>query len=451
MKKIIIATVLCLLIGNTLYAQSVIKGQVKDSVDNPIPYLQIVLKQDNKVVNGAYTDDQGQYQIFGIATGTYDIVIGGTMCQNVHTIKEIHISGSEVKFIDITVTCTEVIYEDHTPPLTSRELENIIPINSGFSTERDYNFRYGFKYAETEENKLIITESLSVRFRKNVFIRDGVYYTIDGSEPTEKSEKYDGSKFIQIQDEPQKEDNEVILKALYIAKDGTKGPVREFKFKLASRKTVDVFIAKMDSIYPAEQKALNDLVIEISETSKTEFEKVKNAYDGVWAYFEKYKYTDVICPCPIWKNEMYYVDLPIFDDGRLKKTWWCGGGLFEGKVVLHEAMLQEVLNRLGIENMFIIGDHPQQPGLGFYTVWNVVKLNDEWYNLCFRLEEPDSRNYRGFLISDELMQKYGYMRYDDDEIRERDLRSNLGIYGSNLSPVCPKNYDISEMTKPLSK
>ena len=446
MKKTIVATGLCLLIGSTLYSQSTIMGQVKDTVGNPIPYLQILLKKNNETVNGAYTDELGDYQIFGIHEGIYDIYAGKTeACPSGHTIKEIDISYSELKFINITVTCTTVVYEEYIPPLTSRELENIIPANARFSTERDYHFRYN--------NKLIVTESLSVRYSNALFPnrRGTVHYTIDGSEPTEKSEKYDAFKFIQIQNEPREENNEVVLKALYIDKDGRKGPIREYKFKMAGRKTVDDFIAKFDSMYPAEQKALNDLVIEIAETSKTEFEKVKKAYDGVWAYFEKYNPTNVICPYSLWPNEMYYVGLTIFDDGRLKKTWWCGGGIFEGKVSHHEAMLQEVLNRLGIENMFIIGELPQAPSSsGYYMVWNVVKLNDEWYNLCFRLEEPESIYYHGLLISDEIMQKNGYARYNDDDIEEY-MRSDFGIYGTYVYPSCPKSYDTSGKTKPLSE
>jgi hypothetical protein len=112
MKRTILATVLCLLIGNTLYAQSTIKGVAKDTIGNPIPYLQILLKQDGKAVNGAYTDDLGAYQIFGIAAGTYDIVVGGTInYQNTHTEKGIPISDSEVKFIDFTMTSTSTVSE----------------------------------------------------------------------------------------------------------------------------------------------------------------------------------------------------------------------------------------------------------------------------------------------------------------------------------------------------
>jgi len=330
MRKIV-TIILCLLTGIILHAQSVIKGQVKDTVGNPIPYLQVFLKQDNKAVKEAFTNDSGAYQFLGIEMGIYDIVAGETdTCPSGHTIKEIYISYSEVKFIDIQFNCSsESIFSKNAQ---EQYFENIIRINTWFSTERGRSLGD----SKTIEDKLIVTESLSVRFGNVFFPNGGVYYTLDGSEPTEKSEKYDG--FIQIQDEPKKENNEVILKALYIDKDGNKGPVREFKFKLASRKTVDEFIAKFDSIYPTEQKALNDLVIEISETSKTEFEKIKKTYDGVWAYFEKYRPPDVICPSG-WPNEMYYVDLPIFDDGRLKKTWWCGGGPHEGKVIFYEAIL----------------------------------------------------------------------------------------------------------------
>lgn len=293
--------------------------------------------------------------------GIYDIVAGGTdSCKSGHTIKEIYVSYSEISFIDIQFNCSsESFFAENA---REQYFENIIRINAWFSTERGHSFGY----SKTIEDKLIVTEYLSVRFANVFFPNGGVYYTLDGSDPTEKSEQYDG--FIQIQDEPKKENNEVVLKALYIDKDGNKGPVREFKFKLASRKIVDDFIAKIESVYYAEQKIMNDLVTELSKTSKTEFEKVKKVYDGVWAYFENYNYVEEICH--YWTNEMYYVYLDIFDDGIYKKPWVCGGGLYEGKVLHPEAMLQEVFNRLGIENMFIIGTISAHSYAGAYLVWN---------------------------------------------------------------------------------
>jgi hypothetical protein len=86
---------------------SAIKGKIGDQYGNGIPYLQVLLKQDDKVINGAYTDDMGYYQIFGIPAGKYDITAGGTMtCMNTHTEIGIYISNSEVKFIDIVMDCT---------------------------------------------------------------------------------------------------------------------------------------------------------------------------------------------------------------------------------------------------------------------------------------------------------------------------------------------------------
>ena len=109
MKKIVISTILCFLIGNILYAQSTIKGTVKDPEGNPIPYLQIYLKQNGRTVNLALTDTLGHYQIFGIQKGTYDIVTGGSIsCPAIYTMTGISISDSEVKFIDLTVNCPSV-------------------------------------------------------------------------------------------------------------------------------------------------------------------------------------------------------------------------------------------------------------------------------------------------------------------------------------------------------
>lgn len=124
-KKTVVI-ILCLLTGTVLYAQSTIKGVVKDTVGNPIQYLQVLLQQEGKVVNGAYTNELGAYQIFGIPKGTYDLTVGGTsVCPNINTKKGIYVSDSEVKFIDFTITCSsaelqaiEVIY---VPPVFSAD------------------------------------------------------------------------------------------------------------------------------------------------------------------------------------------------------------------------------------------------------------------------------------------------------------------------------------------
>jgi len=105
---------------------STIKGEVKSLEGVPIPYLMVLLKQDGRVVNGAYTDDRGAYQIFGIPAGIYDLTAGGTAnCPNRHTETGIYISSSEVKFVFLVIDCSATELDEvviaHVPPLFSQD------------------------------------------------------------------------------------------------------------------------------------------------------------------------------------------------------------------------------------------------------------------------------------------------------------------------------------------
>jgi len=125
-KKLLFTLSLCMLAGSVLYAQSTIKGEVKDQNGNPVSALQILLQQDGRVINGAYTDDLGAYQIFGVPAGTYDITAKGMInCLNTRTEKGIYVSSSEVKFVNITMDCssTELIEVEvvYVPPVFSQD------------------------------------------------------------------------------------------------------------------------------------------------------------------------------------------------------------------------------------------------------------------------------------------------------------------------------------------
>ena len=124
-KKLLFTLSLCMFIGNAIYAQSTIKGVIKDANGGPLQYLQVLLKQDDKVLNMAITDDAGSYQIFGVTAGTYDITtVGSIACATSFTQKGVYVSTSEVKFVDITINCStelaevEVIY---VPPIFSQD------------------------------------------------------------------------------------------------------------------------------------------------------------------------------------------------------------------------------------------------------------------------------------------------------------------------------------------
>jgi hypothetical protein len=111
--------------GRTSGGASTIKGMVKNSNGNAVPYLQLLLKQDGRVINGAYTDDMGAYQIFGVASGKYDISAGGTeICQTIYILTGIYISASEVKFVDLIVDCSNELPEvvvEYVPAVFSQD------------------------------------------------------------------------------------------------------------------------------------------------------------------------------------------------------------------------------------------------------------------------------------------------------------------------------------------
>jgi len=125
-KKLLFTLSLCMLAGSVLYAQSTIKGVVKGPDGAAVPFLQILLKQDGRVINGAYTDDQGSYSIFGIQAGTYDLTAGGTInCPSLHTQTGIYVSSSEVKFVDLVVDCASTELDEvvvlYVPPIFDKD------------------------------------------------------------------------------------------------------------------------------------------------------------------------------------------------------------------------------------------------------------------------------------------------------------------------------------------
>ena len=105
---------------------STIKGEIKDKNGNAVPFLQVLLKQDDKVVNGAYTDEKGVYKIFGVSVGVYDITIGGTVnCLSFYTEKDIYIRYAEVKFVDFIMDCVTTELQEvaitYVPPIFSQD------------------------------------------------------------------------------------------------------------------------------------------------------------------------------------------------------------------------------------------------------------------------------------------------------------------------------------------
>lgn len=111
-KKLLFTLSVIILFGSVAYSQSTIKGSVKNAKGVPNSGVMVVLKSEDRVVNGAYTDDKGEYQIFGVSAGTYDIVAGGSgLCLNSQKQSGVPIGGSEIKFIDFTLDCSSTVLE----------------------------------------------------------------------------------------------------------------------------------------------------------------------------------------------------------------------------------------------------------------------------------------------------------------------------------------------------
>ena len=58
-KKLLFTPSVIILFGSVAYSQSTIKGSVKNAKGVPNSGVMVVLKSEDRVVNGAYTDDKG--------------------------------------------------------------------------------------------------------------------------------------------------------------------------------------------------------------------------------------------------------------------------------------------------------------------------------------------------------------------------------------------------------
>lgn len=122
MKKLLLTLGVIILFSAFANAQSgQLKGKVTDQTGEPLAYTNVYLKIDDKVVNYAMTDDKGEYQMFGIQPGTYDIEANAEMtCKKTMKKTGVTVKTGQVQFIDFKINCAtdldvvEVVWE---PPV----------------------------------------------------------------------------------------------------------------------------------------------------------------------------------------------------------------------------------------------------------------------------------------------------------------------------------------------
>lgn len=108
-KKLLLTLGIAIIFSGFVYSQSgTLKGKVTDQTGQALQYTNVYLKKEDKVINYALTSDKGEYQIFGIATGTYDVEVDATTqmsCKKKQTTQGVQISDGKTMFLDITINC----------------------------------------------------------------------------------------------------------------------------------------------------------------------------------------------------------------------------------------------------------------------------------------------------------------------------------------------------------
>ncbi len=112
-KKLLSTLGVIILFTSMAFSQSsTIKGKVLDQAGEPLAYTRVFLKIGDKVVNMAMADDKGDYSMFGVEPGTYDLTADAQMtCKKSQTKTGIKVGSSQVMFIDFTIDCTTDIQE----------------------------------------------------------------------------------------------------------------------------------------------------------------------------------------------------------------------------------------------------------------------------------------------------------------------------------------------------
>lgn len=122
MKKLLFTLGVIILFSGTIFAQSgTIKGVVTDQTGEPLAFTNVYLKIDDKVVNYAMSDQKGEYQLFGIQPGTYDIEANAEMtCKKTMKKTGLVVKTDQVQFVDFKINCAtdlDVVEVTWEPPV----------------------------------------------------------------------------------------------------------------------------------------------------------------------------------------------------------------------------------------------------------------------------------------------------------------------------------------------
>ena len=97
-KKLLATLGVIILFVSAAFSQSQIKGKVTDQTNSPLAYTRVFLKVGDRVVNMATADDKGDYAMFNIEAGTYDLVADAVMFNKTMTKSNVTVPSNQVVF-----------------------------------------------------------------------------------------------------------------------------------------------------------------------------------------------------------------------------------------------------------------------------------------------------------------------------------------------------------------
>lgn len=112
-KKLLLTLGVIILFTSMAISQtSTIKGKVVDQTGEALAYTQVFLRIGDRNVNFAMSDDKGEYQLFGVEPGTYDLLADAQMtCKKSVKKTDVKVASSQTMFIDFTIDCTSEVEE----------------------------------------------------------------------------------------------------------------------------------------------------------------------------------------------------------------------------------------------------------------------------------------------------------------------------------------------------
>lgn len=124
-KKLLATLGVIILFVGAAYSQSQIKGKVVDQTKSPLAYTRVFLKVGDRVVNMATADGNGDYTMFNIDAGTYDLEADAQMtCKKSQKKTGVNVPSNQVMFIDFEIDCTSDVAEvviTYEPPVFSQD------------------------------------------------------------------------------------------------------------------------------------------------------------------------------------------------------------------------------------------------------------------------------------------------------------------------------------------